>query len=59
MSHRKRLSRVLSIPLVALLTVGILGAIAGPASAAPYKCVFVTDPQGNVIDTICIPWPLG
>lgn len=59
MSHRKRLLRAVSIPLIALTAFGVVGATATPASAAPYKCFFVTDPQGNVIDTVCIPWPIG
>lgn len=66
MPIRRRVRHLLTrVVLLTLLLAGmgsLAGAFAGPARASempsPYRCFFITDPQGNVIETICVPWPL-
>lgn len=62
MPVRHRAVRVVMLTLL-LLSLGSAGGfLTGTAAAdeprSPYRCFFVTDPQGHVIQTICIPWPI-
>jgi hypothetical protein len=58
MFRRSRLARLLALTGGILAAGTATGGLEGSASAAPYKCVFVTDGQGKVIETVCVPWPL-
>lgn len=49
---------VLAASLVAAATLGT--AVAAPAAASddPRKCFVVTGPDGQPLNTTCVPWPL-
>jgi len=59
---RHRLTHVTALTLLLVGMGSLTGGLASPAAASevqsPYRCFFVTDPQGHVIETVCIPWPI-
>ena len=59
MSHPNRLTRLLLLTAGMTVLGAASGTLQGTAAAAPYKCVEITDGQGHVIDTICVPYPVG
>jgi len=59
--------RLRRLAVIACMAIGVIGTgIGGGSSAAadtrpsnaPYRCFFVTDGQGHVIYTLCVPWPI-
>lgn len=49
---------VLAASLLSAATVGAAHAAPAAASDDPRKCFVVTGPDGQPLNTTCVPWPL-